>query len=58
MHENLHTTVRGRWDRSPVNVERLCVEMGSVLDKHACFVAEIDSGRTLERLISFGGNDR
>lgn len=49
---------RGLYDQSPISVERLGMEMEDVLDKDTCFVAEMDTGRKMENLISFGGADK
>jgi benzoylformate decarboxylase len=56
--EFLQSIVRSRWDRNPISAERLGMELEQFLDKDACFVSEIDSGRTMESLIALGGDDR
>jgi benzoylformate decarboxylase len=58
MREFRSSIARSHWDRNPISVERLGVELENSLDKDACFVAEIDSGRTMENLLAFGGDDR
>ncbi len=45
-------------DRTPVSLERIGIELEAALDKDACFVGDIDSGRTMESMMSFGGNDK
>lgn len=50
--------IKDRWDRSPISVERLGMELENFLEKDACFVAEIDSGRTMETYMNFGGDDK
>lgn len=47
-----------RWDRNPISVERLGGELEEFLDRDTCFVTEIDSGRTMERLMKFGGSNK
>ena len=49
---------RGRWEQSPLSMERLGMEMESVLEKDTCIVSEVDSGRSLEHLMLFGGDDK
>src|SRR5436853_7709140 len=45
-------------DRSPVSLERIGLELEAALDKNTCFVGDIDSGRTMESAMSFGGADK
>jgi acetolactate synthase I/II/III large subunit len=49
---------REHWDRSPVSIERLALELDAVLDKDTCYVADVDSGKKMENLMSFGGADK
>jgi len=49
---------REHWDRSPVSIERLALELEAVLDKDTCYVADVDSGKKMENLMSFGGADK
>ncbi len=56
--EFLQQIAKKRWDRSPLSVERLGVEMEEVLDKDTVLVAEIDSGRTIENLMSFSSSEK
>jgi len=56
--EFLHAIAKNRWDRNPISVERLGVELEQFLDKDTCFVTEIDSGRTMEQLMTFGGSNK
>ena len=46
---------RGLWDRSPISIERLGMELESGLDQDTCFIVEVDSGRKVENIMSFGG---
>jgi len=45
-------------DRTPVALERIGLELEAALDKNTCFVGDIDSGRTMETAMSFGGADK
>src|SRR5436853_7812422 len=45
-------------DRSPVSLERIGLELEAALDKDTCFVGDIDSGRTMESAMSFGGDGK
>ena len=59
MREYRQTIAKARWNRSPISYGQLAVELESVLAKDTCFVAEIDSGRTMmEHILSFGGDDK
>lgn len=49
---------RKNWERSPVTPERLGAELEEVMEKDACFVAEIASFRRMESLLRFGGDDK
>jgi thiamine pyrophosphate-dependent acetolactate synthase large subunit-like protein len=41
--------------RIPISMERIGVELETALDNEACYVADTDSGRTIETAMSFGG---
>jgi acetolactate synthase I/II/III large subunit len=43
---------------SPIRVERLGMELESFLDKDTLYVADVDSGRNMDPLMSFGGDDK
>src|SRR5215475_12598884 len=45
-------------ERSPVSLERIGLELEAALDKDACFVGDIDSGRVMETAMSFGGDGK
>jgi benzoylformate decarboxylase len=45
-------------DRAPVSLERLAMELESGLDKDTIYVADCDSGKTMDPLMSFGGDDK
>ena len=45
-------------DRTPVSLERIGLELEAGLDPDTCYVCDIDSGKTMDPLLSFGGNDK
>jgi benzoylformate decarboxylase len=58
MREFRRQIVKENADRSPVSLERIGLELEAALDKDACFVGDIDSGRTMESAMSFGGDGK
>ena len=49
---------RRKYTGSPIRLERLAVELERTLDKDTIFVTECDSGKSMDQLMSFGGNDK
>jgi thiamine pyrophosphate-dependent acetolactate synthase large subunit-like protein len=49
---------RGLADTAPISIERLGLELEANLDRDTCYVADVDSGRAMDQLMSFGGNDK
>jgi thiamine pyrophosphate-dependent acetolactate synthase large subunit-like protein len=49
---------RGLSDSSPVSMERLGIELEANLDRDTCYVADVDSGKTMDPLMAFGGDDK
>jgi thiamine pyrophosphate-dependent acetolactate synthase large subunit-like protein len=45
-------------DRTPVSLERLGLELEAALDKDTCYVCDVDSGKTIDPQLSFGGSDK
>jgi thiamine pyrophosphate-dependent acetolactate synthase large subunit-like protein len=45
-------------NRSPVSLERLAMELESTLDRDTIYVADVDSGKTMDPLMTFGGDDK
>lgn len=45
-------------DGSEVSLERLGLELETALDKDTIYVADVDSGKTMDPLMSFGGDDK
>ena len=44
--------------RTPVSLERIGLELEANLDKDTCYVCDVDSGKTMDPLMSFGGADK
>lgn len=49
---------RRNYAESPITLERLAVELERTLDKDTIFVTECDSGKSMDPLMSFGGDDK
>jgi thiamine pyrophosphate-dependent acetolactate synthase large subunit-like protein len=45
-------------ERTPVALERIGLELEAALDRDTCYVCDVDSGKTMDPLMSFGGNDK
>ena len=45
-------------ERTPVALERIGLELEAALDRDTCYVCDVDSGKTMDPLLSFGGNDK
>ena len=43
---------------SPISLERLGIELENNLERDTCYVTDADSGKTMDPLMSFGGNDK
>src|SRR5262249_2889070 len=41
-------------NRTPVALERIGLELEAALDRDTCYVCDIDSGKTMDPLMSFG----
>jgi benzoylformate decarboxylase len=52
------TIARGLADTAPISLERLGLELEANLDRDTCYVADVDSGKSMEQLMSFGGDDK
>jgi thiamine pyrophosphate-dependent acetolactate synthase large subunit-like protein len=55
MREFRQKIVQEHADRTPVSLERIGLELERALDNDACLVGDVDSGRTMESAMSFGG---
>ncbi len=49
---------RGLADVAPISIERLGLELEANLDRDTCYVADVDSGKAMDQLMSFGGDDK
>src|ERR1700722_18593859 len=49
---------RGLSDSTPISLERLGFELEANLDRDTCYVTDADSGKTMDPLMSFSGNDK
>jgi len=58
MREFRQTIARENAQRTPVSLERIGLELESGLDKDTCYVCDVDSGKTIDPLLSFGGSDK
>jgi thiamine pyrophosphate-dependent acetolactate synthase large subunit-like protein len=45
-------------NRTPVSMERIGLELESALAKDTCYVCDVDSGKTIDSQLSFGGDDK
>jgi thiamine pyrophosphate-dependent acetolactate synthase large subunit-like protein len=45
-------------NRTPVALERIGLELEAALDRDTCYVCDVDSGKTMDPLMSFGGDDK
>jgi len=43
-------------NETPISMERLGMELEKNLDRDTCYVADVDSGKTMDPLMSFGGD--
>jgi thiamine pyrophosphate-dependent acetolactate synthase large subunit-like protein len=43
---------------TPISLERLGLELEANLDRDTCYVADVDSGKSMDQLMSFGGDDK
>ena len=56
--EEREAIARALADSRPVSMERLGLELEKNLDRDTCYVADVDSGKTMDPLMAFGGNDK
>ena len=45
-------------DTAPVTLGRLGLELEDALDRDACYVGDVDSGKAMDAVMSFGGPDK
>jgi benzoylformate decarboxylase len=58
MREVRQKTAREGADSSPVTLGRLGLELEEALDRDTCYVCDVDSGKTMDAVMSFGGADK
>jgi benzoylformate decarboxylase len=58
MWEFRQKIARENAERTPVSLERIGLELEAALDKDTCYVCDVDSGKTIDPMLSFGGNDK
>ena len=51
-------TAREGADSAPVTMGRLGLELEEALDRDTCYVCDVDSGKTMDAVMSFGGADK
>ena len=55
MAETRLAIAKGLADHAPISMERLGLELEASLDRDTCYVADVDSGKTMDPLMAFGG---
>src|SRR5262249_1598091 len=58
MWEFRHRIARENANRVPVRLERTGFELEATLDRDLCYVCDVDSGKNIDPLMSFGGDDK
>ena len=58
MQEFRQTIARENASRTPVSLERIGTELEAGLDRDTCYVCDVDSGKNMDPLMSFGGDDK
>jgi thiamine pyrophosphate-dependent acetolactate synthase large subunit-like protein len=58
MRQERETIARSLADSTPISMERLGLELEKNLDRDTCYVADVDSGKTMDPLMAFGGDDK
>ncbi len=58
MKEEREAIARTLADSTPISMERLGLELEKNLDRDTCYVADVDSGKTMDPLMTFGGDDK
>ena len=49
---------RGLANSTPISIERLGLELEAGLDRDTCYIADVDSGKAMDPLMAFGGEDK
>jgi benzoylformate decarboxylase len=58
MAETRLAIAKGLADHAPISMERLGLELEASLDRDTCYVADVDSGKTMDPLMAFGGEEK
>ena len=58
MREVRQKTARVDADSSPITLGRLGLELEDALDRDTCYVNDVDSGKTMDAVLSYGGSDK
>jgi thiamine pyrophosphate-dependent acetolactate synthase large subunit-like protein len=58
MREVRQKTARVGADSSPITLGRLGLELEDALDRDTCYVNDVDSGKTMDAVLSYGGTDK
>ncbi len=58
MRQEREAIARALADSTPISMERLGLELENNLDRDTCYVADVDSGKTMDPLMAFGGDDK
>ena len=58
MRQEREAIARALADSTPISMERLGMELENNLDRDTCYVADVDSGKTMDPLMAFGGGDK
>jgi thiamine pyrophosphate-dependent acetolactate synthase large subunit-like protein len=58
MRQEREAIARSLADSTPISMERLGLELEKTLEPDTCYVADVDSGKTMDPLMSFGGDDK
>jgi benzoylformate decarboxylase len=58
MAETRLAIAKGLAEHAPISMERLGLELEACLDRDTCYVADVDSGKTMDPLMAFGGEEK
>jgi thiamine pyrophosphate-dependent acetolactate synthase large subunit-like protein len=58
MNDERQAIARALAYSTPVSIERLGLELEASLDRDTCYVTDADSGKTMDPLMTFGGDDK
>jgi benzoylformate decarboxylase len=58
MQDEREAIARSLADSTPVSMERLGLELEKTLEPETCYVADVDSGKTMDPLMTFGGDNK